>query len=120
MKTLGSLKVVDSLKNSLKIFGDSSDPLCKDGSIDDTLKNLAGFTETGTIKDPVLSIVQTILLIGGILAVVMIIIAGVQMTTSAGNSAAVAKAKNTLMWAIVGLIVIVLAYAIVSFVLARL
>ena len=54
----------------------------------------------------------------GLLAVIMIIVAGFQMTTSAGNAAKVAKAKNTMLYAIIGLVIALLAYAIVNFVLA--
>lgn len=55
----------------------------------------------------------------GVLAVVMIIVAGVQMITSAGDPGAVTKAKRTLVYSIVGLIVAVLAYAIVNFIIGK-
>ena len=46
----------------------------------------------------------------------MIIYGGIQYTTSAGDSGKVTNAKNTILYAIVGLIVSILAYAIVNFV----
>ena len=55
----------------------------------------------------------------GILAVVMIIVSGVQMSASAGDAGAVAKAKRTMTYSIVGLLVVILGYAIVSFVIGR-
>ena len=55
----------------------------------------------------------------GFLAVVMIIVGGVQYTTSAGDAAKVTKAKNTIMYGVIGLVVALLAYAIVNFVLAN-
>lgn len=55
----------------------------------------------------------------GVLAVIMIIVAGVQMITSAGDPGAVTKAKRTLVYSIVGLIVAVLAYAIVNFIIGK-
>lgn len=55
----------------------------------------------------------------GFLAVVMIIVGGVQYTTSAGDAAKVTKAKNTIMYGIIGLVIALLAYAIVNFVLAN-
>jgi len=66
------------------------------------------------------NIINFLLYAGGVVAVVMIIVAGLQMTTSAGDSGAVAKAKKTLTWAVVGLIVMILAYAIVNFVIGKL
>lgn len=64
-------------------------------------------------------VINVILYIVGILAVVMIIIGGVQYTTSAGDQAAVTKAKNTIMYGLIGLAVAVLAYAIVNFVITK-
>ena len=64
-------------------------------------------------------VINYFLYIGGIVAVVMAIIAGIQMTMSAGDPGAVKKAKNTLMWSIVGLVIMILAYAIVNFVIGK-
>lgn len=61
-------------------------------------------------------IVNTLLFIVGLLAVVMIIFSGIQYTTSSGDSGRVSKAKNTLVYSIVGLIIAFLAFAIVNWV----
>ena len=53
----------------------------------------------------------------GFIAVVMIIYGGFMYTTSAGDSSKVTKAKNVIMYGIVGLVVALLAFAIVNFVL---
>ena len=55
----------------------------------------------------------------GAIAVVMIIYSGIRYTTSAGNPAGVTAAKNSLIYSIVGLVVAILAYAIVNFVVTR-
>ncbi|OYX40936.1 hypothetical protein B7Y94_05895 [Candidatus Saccharibacteria bacterium 32-49-12] len=65
-------------------------------------------------------IVNTLLFIIGIISVVMIIIGGIKFTTSAGNPAGVTSAKNTILYAIVGLVVSVAAYAIVNWVIDKL
>ncbi|MBQ8996572.1 hypothetical protein IJ095_00885 [Candidatus Saccharibacteria bacterium] len=65
------------------------------------------------------NIINRIFWVVGVLAVIMIIVAGVQMITSAGDSGAVTKAKRTLVYSIVGLIVAVLAYAIVNFIIGK-
>ena len=68
-----------------------------------------------------MSMIQTILNVVfgiiGIIAVIMIIVGGVHYTTSQGDSAKLQKAKNTIMYGIIGLVVVLLAFAIVSFVL---
>ena len=73
-------------------------------------------TTTSNIQS---SIVNTLLYLGGLIAVVMIIVGGIQMTTSAGNPATVTKAKRTILFSIVGLVLVILAYAIVNFVVTQ-
>jgi len=63
------------------------------------------------------TITNTLLFIVGALAVIMIIIGGLRYATSGGNSASVTAAKNTILYAIVGLVVAFLAFAAVNFVL---
>lgn len=63
------------------------------------------------------TITNTLLFIAGALAVIMIIIGGLRYATSGGNASAVTAAKNTILYAIVGLVVAFLAFAAVNFVL---
>jgi len=63
------------------------------------------------------TLINTLLYIIGALSVVMIIFAGISYTTSAGDAGKVTRAKNTLLYAIVGLVIAFLAYAIVNWVL---
>lgn len=75
---------------------------------------------TANLNTVVKRVINTVLYIIGILAVIMIIVGGIQYTTSGGDQAAVTKAKNTILYGIVGLIIAVLAYAIVNFVITNL
>ncbi len=63
------------------------------------------------------TILNVVLGVIGFVAVAMIIIGGLQYTTSAGDTGKVTKAKNTIMYGVIGLIVALLAFAIVNFVL---
>jgi len=56
----------------------------------------------------------------GALSVIMLIIGGLRYVISGGNASAVTAAKNTVLYAIVGLVVSFLAYAIINFVLGTL
>ena len=66
------------------------------------------------------SVIQTaieiLLFIVGVASVIALIVGGLRYITSGGDQTAVAGAKNTIMYAIVGLIVAVLAYAAVQYV----
>ena len=55
----------------------------------------------------------------GALSVIMLIWGGIRYTTSAGDSNKVTAAKNTVLYAIVGLVVAILAYAIVNMVIGK-
>lgn len=63
--------------------------------------------------------INVVLYVLGALAVIMIVIGGLRYTISAGDSNATTGAKNTILYAVVGLIVALLAYAIVNFVLTQ-
>lgn len=64
------------------------------------------------------TVVNIMLFIIGAICVIMLIWGGIRYTTSAGNSASVTAAKNTIMYAIIGLIIAFLAFAIVNWVLS--
>ena len=57
--------------------------------------------------------------VAGSIAVIMIVVGGVRYTTSGGDEKNVKAAKNTILYSIVGLVVVMLAYAIVNFVLQK-
>lgn len=63
---------------------------------------------------------NTMLFIVGALSVLMLIIGGLRYVISGGNTSAVTSAKNTVLYAIVGLIVALLAYAAINFILTAL
>lgn len=64
-------------------------------------------------------ILQIVFGIFGAVAVLIIVIAGLKFVTSAGNPQSASKARNTILYAIVGLAVILASEAIVSFVLGK-
>ncbi len=74
------------------------------------------FGDKGVFKQ----ITNTILYIVGIIAVVMLIIGGIRYITSGGDAKKVTDAKNTVLYAIIGLIISFLAFAIVNFVISAL
>lgn len=74
--------------------------------------NIAG--EDGVLK----TITNVLLFIIGAVSVIMIIYGGITYVTSGGNSTRVQSAKNTILYAVVGLIVAILAYAVVNFVIS--
>ena len=74
-------------------------------------------TATSSLNRTVTNIINILSVIVGVLAVIMIIFAGFRYITSAANEQAVASAKRTLIYAIVGLILVAFSQIIVRFVL---
>ena len=74
------------------------------------------FGETGVFRQ----ITDVILYIAGAIAVIMLIIGGIRYVVSGGDSKKVTDAKNTVLYAIIGLVIVFLAYAIVHFVISAL
>ena len=73
-------------------------------------------TDQKSLGDMVKTVVNLLLYVIGAAAVIMIIFGGFKYITSGGDAAGVTSAKNTIMYAVIGLIVAALAFAIVNFV----
>ena len=71
------------------------------------------------VEDTAKNIINTLLYVVGIVAVLMIIIGGIRYAASNGDSSAIQGAKNTVLYAVIGLIVAIMAFAIVNFVVGR-
>lgn len=65
------------------------------------------------------AVLQILSIVAGVAAVIMIIIAGLRYITSGGDSSKVSGAKSAIIYAIVGLVVVVLSQLLVAFVLAK-
>lgn len=66
------------------------------------------------------TITNTALFLIGAISVLMLIYGGISYTISMGDAKKVETAKNTIMYAVIGIVVALLAYAIVNFVLTSL
>jgi hypothetical protein len=70
-----------------------------------------------TLSDQIEIVVNILLFLLGAVAVVMIVIGGIRFATANGDQSAVTSARNTILYAVIGLVVAIMAYAIVNFVL---
>lgn len=71
------------------------------------------FGQSGTFS----KITSIMLFVIGAIAVIMIVIGGLRYVLSGGDSSQITAAKNTILYAIIGIIVAILAYAVVNFVI---
>ena len=74
-------------------------------------------TEGPSVVQIVQQIADVLVFIVGAVAVIMLIIGGIRYTVSQGDQAAIAGAKNTILYSIVGVIVAFVSYAAVHFII---
>jgi hypothetical protein len=86
----------------------------------DFVNQIPNAVKTGpTIAELVSNVVNTLSFIAGVACVIAIIAGGIMYITSAGDENKVRTAKNTLLYAIIGVIISISAYAISAFVVGR-
>lgn len=85
----------------------TTDTNCDTGDPDDTINNI------------ITTVINIFSLVVGVVSVIMIIIGGLKYITSGGDSGNVTGAKNTILYAVIGLVIVALAQVIVRFVLNR-
>lgn len=71
------------------------------------------------LEPQITQIINVLLFVIGVIAVIMIILGGIRYVLSNGDSAQINSAKNTVLYSVIGLVVALLAYAIVNFVVAQ-
>ena len=96
------------LRGILTVFASEQDNLKK------TVENLPNHSDP--TQTEVTNIFSTVYGIAGVLAVLFLIWGGTQYILAAGNPQKAAKAKSTILYSIVGLVIVVLAAAITFFV----
>lgn len=123
-------KILNKLTISMALLGAFSMPLVPAVAFaapkDDVCEGVrltGGDCDPGAAGTSVERIIKTVInllsLIVGVVAVIMIIIGGLKYITSSGDSNNVSSAKNTILYAVIGLVVVVLAQVIVRFVLDK-
>lgn len=85
----------------------------------DNAAGVPGNTKPTSINTTIAHIINLISVAVGIAAVIMIIVGGFRYITSAGKEEGIKSAKNTILYALIGLIVVALAQVIVNFVLDK-
>lgn len=105
-----------SLFTSVPAFAADSD-ICNNKYVSDEVKIAAGCQNTKNDKLPgvIAGILNGVIGFLGIVAVIFIIVGGINYTTSLGDPGKIQKAKNTILYACIGLIICALAFAIVNF-----
>ncbi len=118
--SIATLLVVPVFAPAIAHAADVNGSLCEGANLQVDAKDC---NQNGDPKQKVNDLLTTVInifsLIVGIIAVVMIIIGGLKYITSGGESSNITGAKNTILYAVIGLVVVALAQFIVRFVLVK-
>lgn len=103
-------------------YADNKSSICDDDAIPQEVKNASGCDNNSDDELPtvITSIISSVILFSGTISVIFIIVGGVQYMTSTGDPAKIKKAKDTILYACIGLLVCALSYAVVNFVILQL
>ncbi len=74
------------------------------------------FTDTGLISQIIGTFLPAVIAVGGMLTIIFIIISGIQFITSGGDPKGAAAAKDKLVYAVIGFVLLILAFAILQIV----
>lgn len=102
------------MKDILTIFAASTQPTL---DVTPNKPSTVGGGDSSDLGANVQNIINAIIGVLGIVAVVVIIYGGVQYMTSSGDSGKVKKAKDTILYGVIGLVICALAFAITNFVI---
>ncbi len=95
---------------------ETNDDLICDSLESEELKAAAGCGTKGTVPDVLSVAINVVISVMGIAAVVVIMYGGFLLLTSTGDAAKVTKGRRVIIYAVVGLVVAILAYVIVNFI----
>jgi hypothetical protein len=101
--------------SAINLFGD----VCKGAGSGSAACSGNGKDTISGSNGVILRAANLLSIIAGVAAVIMIMIGGFMMITGAGDSSRIGTGRKTIIYAIVGIIVIVLARTIVAFVVTR-
>ena len=105
-------------------YADVNSGLCAGASLSASDIDKCKISDTSKVTNDkvdstITAVINLFSLIVGVAAVIMIIIGGLKYITSSGDSGNITGAKNTILYAIIGLVVVALAQFIVKFVIGK-
>lgn len=115
---LGLLTVLLPARSSA-LFDNAKNQACNGVALQASGANCNAKTNGKTLSDILAQALNILSIAVGIVAVLMIIVGGLRFVMSGGDSNNTTSARNTVLYAIVGLVIVFLAQIIVKFVLRR-
>ena len=92
-----------------------AEDVCKNSNVPADVKKAAGCSnDSKDLATVIVNIINAIIIVSSIVAVIFVIIGGINYMTSTGEAGKLEKAKKTILYAVIGLVICALAFAIVN------
>ena len=118
--TLFLILPIFAVSNTANAQVDIQGSLCAGANFDINDTNCTNPNDAvASINDLIRKVINLLSAIVGVVAVIMIMVGGFRYITSGGSDTGVTSAKNTILYAIIGLIIVALAQLLVRFVLRQ-
>lgn len=85
----------------------------------DGLSAVGGSCSPTDLPDRLDTVINALFLVAGAIAVLIIVVGGIRYITSTGDSKRIQAAKDTILYAVIGLVIVILARAIIGFVIGQ-
>lgn len=117
--TLTSMSLLFATAMPMTVAAQSREDICEGIGLTSGTQGCTDPTGAPTVNDTITTVINILSLVIGVVAVIMVIIGGFKYIISSGDSNAINSAKNTVLFALVGLVIVALAQVIVRFVLDK-
>jgi hypothetical protein len=84
-----------------------------------TPPDISSLPQTEASQATIAKVLQLVFTTIGAIAVMMVVIGGIKYSSSAGDPSSISKAKNTIIYALVGVVVSILAIPIIGFIFGK-
>ena len=115
LNVIAAVLMVLGLSGIATISPAYADVLCADGTPTEW-SGTTGIADNKDLMGTLTTIINVVVGVVGFVAVAMIVMGGISFATSQGDASKTTKARNTILYGVVGLVVALLAFAIVNFV----
>lgn len=110
---------VTALVPSVAFAATAKDSICEGAALAGGGSGCTVAAGESTVSSVITAAINILSIVVGVIAVIMIIIGGLKYIMSSGDSNNINSAKNTILYAIIGLVVVAFAQIIVKFVLNK-
>jgi len=120
LATIAALAGVFALATPAQaLFEGAKDQACNGANLTDDGGCDTSTDSDSSISKTVKAIINILSFVVGIVAIIMLIIGGIRFITSQGEGSSTAAARSTIIYALVGILVVVMAQVLVKFVIGR-